>query len=171
MDTKTILVLSIVANVVLAILLFFKSALNEILVHWWRERRAAKQDRDDAILRTYMSVLPAATHALTIMSFNLILTRGNPLPTGRALVEAHQQQAWVQFGRAIKTINDSLPRLPLELQRRVTEDLGQVFKLFTDRMVPENEAEFWRAYQDIYSKAAEIRTHMRGRYLKGRVAF
>jgi len=42
---KYLLYISIVANIVLVVLLFFKSAINKILEEWWKEKQARRKEK------------------------------------------------------------------------------------------------------------------------------
>lgn len=67
MDYKTILIISIALNVFLFVLLFFKSAINGIIIEWWKARKAEKKEKTnkldnlktllEKITRYYITVL------------------------------------------------------------------------------------------------------------------
>ena len=45
MDNKIILIVSIVLNIAFAILFFFKSSVNSILIEWWKGRNSIKDEK------------------------------------------------------------------------------------------------------------------------------
>ena len=67
MDNEIILIISIVLNILLVILLFFKSSINSIFLEWWKERKSEKSEKlnklnnlktlIEKITRYYISVL------------------------------------------------------------------------------------------------------------------
>ena len=51
-----ILIISIILNIVLAILLFFKSAINNIIIEWWKARKEEKKEKINKLnnLKTFI---------------------------------------------------------------------------------------------------------------------
>ena len=52
MFSETLLIISIILNIFLAILLFFKSAINNILLEWWKEKKALSECFENNLLKT-----------------------------------------------------------------------------------------------------------------------
>lgn len=56
MFSETLLIISIILNIFLAVLLFFKSAINNILLDWWKGKKAEKNEKINKLnnLKTFI---------------------------------------------------------------------------------------------------------------------
>lgn len=117
-------IITAVAIIELA-LLFFKSALNEILVHWWKSRKERKwKERED--LREAYDCLHKMSSELTTVLF-LYHVLGNVSRVEWALYfETYQKPAMVKFSKLQGSLNEIRLRLPKNIRKIVDETYGEM---------------------------------------------
>ena len=74
---NTYLLISIIINLFLAVLLFFKSSINNIVLEWWKERRSQRNDKI-SILNKIKVTLEKATIYYIIILIDALQLQQNP---------------------------------------------------------------------------------------------
>lgn len=75
MQDNYLLIISLIINCILACILFFKSALNEILKQWWLQRQSAKKDKRERLSDIRLSLLKLqATFPFLLLDIVMVKT-------------------------------------------------------------------------------------------------
>jgi len=130
---RTLLILSLVVNGVLGITLFFKSAIDSILVEWWKEHRSRKGKQHDLLLELNHRVTTLDRSHLQLM-LGLGMQHMATTAEDRALATQTLQHAVREY---VQT-NDFLEKHALDFPRpirRLVEDLQRTAKLDADAML------------------------------------
>lgn len=109
-----LLVLSLTGNFVIIVVLFFKSALNEIVVHWFKERTRRREKTHDILreLNQHMTVLQR-NH------FQLMLGLGLIQMATTAADQALARETFDEARRQIEQTNEFLDQHELEFPQSV----------------------------------------------------
>ena len=67
MEDETILVISIVLNISRAVLLFFKSTINSILIEWWKKRKIEKNEKIEKLNNLKTLVGKTTRYYITVL--------------------------------------------------------------------------------------------------------
>ena len=105
------LIISITINILFALLLLFRSALNDILKEWWSEKRKARKESRDRLVAVRSSLLKLSNAA----SLLLILTATKRIETDPVLQEQlkrHWDGTAKSYGEIREAIVKDEPLLP-----------------------------------------------------------
>jgi hypothetical protein len=112
----TVLIISLAINILFALLLFFRSALNDIVKEWWSEKRKTRKESKDRliVLRSNLLKLSNASSLL------LILTATNQIETN-PIVKQQMKLQWdgvtKSYGEIRETIIKDDPLLPSDIRQ------------------------------------------------------
>ena len=110
-----ILIISIVLNVVLAICIFFKSALNDILKEYWRNKQERKRQRNQRIidLRKHLSAIQSA------VTSNLVIIAvwwNADNPEKEAIYKGHLETSLKISGESFRAAREDLIYYPEDIK-------------------------------------------------------
>ena len=157
---RVILVLSLVANGVLGIALFFKGALNDMLTHWYKER-TKRHDKDRDLLVELNQRMAGLQRDYFQMLVSLGLQHQATTRQDRALAE----RTFNETTRSLRTTNEFLERHDIEFSphiRDLIRELRQTMVLPADAVrgaLP--GAEVMRRSNEINAATESIRAEIR----------
>ena len=112
----TVLIISVSVNIVFAMLLFFRSALNDIVKEWWLEKRKARKESKDRLVALRSNLLKLSN----VSSLLLILTATNQIETDQ-IVKQQMKSQWDGVAKSYGEIRDTIikndPLLPSDIRR------------------------------------------------------
>ncbi len=123
MKESYVLWASVALNFVLALILFFRTALNEILLDWYKRSRQ-RRDRLRTLLlelRKHMSSF-AQDYFLVLVGAGLELMGGEMAPAGRK----YREEAGERLKEANDFLDHRLPEFPQTIRTLVGELRGRV---------------------------------------------
>jgi len=115
-----VLAISIAVNIILALLLFFRSALNDILKEWWLEKRKARKESRDRLVALRSNLLKLSNAS----SLLLILTAMNQIetdPTAKQQTKQNWDETAKSYGGIRKAIIKDEALLPNDIRREYKE--------------------------------------------------
>jgi hypothetical protein len=116
----TVLIISVAVNIVLTLLLFFRSALNDIVKEWWSEKRKTRKESRDRLVALRSSLLKLSNTS----SLLLILTATNQIETDATVkqqMKPHWDAAAKLYGEIREAIVKDDPLLPSDIRREFKE--------------------------------------------------
>jgi len=122
-----ILSASLILNVILAVLLFFKSALNSMLFHWYQEHRK-RQDKTREILLELNTRMSSFHSDYFMLLVNMGLSHLATTPRDRALAE----ETFNEAGKTMQSTNEFFDRYDLEFPepiRALVSELRRAIKI------------------------------------------
>jgi len=112
----TVLIISLAVNLLFALLLFFRSALNDIVKEWWLEKRKARKESKDRLVALRSNLLKLSN----VSSLLLILTATNQIETDQ-IVKQQMKSQWDGVAKSYGEIRDTIikndPLLPSDIRR------------------------------------------------------
>jgi hypothetical protein len=118
---RVVLVLSLLGNSVLIVALFFKSALNDIVSHWYKERLKRK-DKIREIL------LELGRHMVTLQRDYLLMLLGLGLQqmATTAADRKFADKAFNYAGKSLKAANDFMDKHDLEFPQSIRDVIAEL---------------------------------------------
>jgi hypothetical protein len=112
----TVLIISLAINLLFALLLFFRSALNDIIKEWWSEKRKARKESKDRLVVLRSNLLKLSN----VSSLLLILTATNQIETDPMVKQQMKLQSdgvAKSYGEIREAIIKDDPLLPSDIRR------------------------------------------------------
>jgi hypothetical protein len=115
-----LLIISVAVNLILALSLFFRSALNDIVKEWWAEKRKARKESKERLVVLRSNLLKLSNTS----SLLLILTATNQIetdPVVKQQMKSHWDSAVKSYGQIREAIIKDDPLLPNDIRREYRE--------------------------------------------------
>jgi hypothetical protein len=120
-----LLIISVAVNILLAFLVFFRSALNDIIKEWWLEKRKTRKESKDRLVALRSNLVKLSNSS----SLLLILTATNEIETDPVM----RQQMKPQWGSAAKSYGEIREAI-IRDEALLPNDLRQGWKEFEAEM-------------------------------------
>lgn len=120
-----LLIISVAVNILLAFLVFFRSALNDIIKEWWLEKRKTRKESKDRLVALRSNLVKLSNSS----SLLLILTATNEIETDPVM----RQQMKPQWGSAAKSYGEIREAI-IRDEALLPNDLRQGWKEFKAEM-------------------------------------
>ena len=111
-----LLIISVAVNILLAFLVFFRSALNDIVKEWWLEKRKTRKESKDRLVALRSNLVKLSNSS----SLLLILTATNQIetdPVMRQQMKLQWDSAAKSYGEIREAIIRDEPLLPNDLRQ------------------------------------------------------
>lgn len=113
---KILFVISIIFNIVLAITVFFRSALNEIFKQWWLEKRQAKKEHKQHLIDLRSNLLRLSRLSSTILIFQA-MANAKTDPRIKKQMFDNSKPTLAQWAEINNTIEESTVHYPKDIQQ------------------------------------------------------
>ncbi len=120
---RVLLALSLAGNFVLAPLLFFKSALNEIVAHWYKER-TRRREKNREILRELNQRMVAFQRDYFLLLLSHTIQQNAPDESTRAVAA----RTFKEMGQCLKTTTEFLDRHELDFPQPIRDAIRELRK-------------------------------------------
>ncbi|MHC4476876.1 MAG: hypothetical protein ACYTEL_14610 [Planctomycetota bacterium] len=134
------LIISVVGNLTLLAMFFFKSALNEILKEWWLEKRKQKRESKNRLveLRKRLITMQRLTPSMLINQANLKYITDPSVKDRDTVRQSKMIEEWGQANRYVLENEVYYPKDIRALYREYSEKLGKALaEIITDEMYKE----------------------------------
>jgi len=120
-----VLIISLILNLILAPILFFKSALNEIVKEWWKEKRKRKiESRNHLVeLRKRLIRIQNWSHLMLINQASIKYITD---PIAKAKLTTSHEEIKKEWGEANRYILDNEIHYP--------EDIKKLYKEYSEKL-------------------------------------
>jgi hypothetical protein len=152
LDSRLVTILSLIANFILAIIIFFKTALNEMLVEWWRDRKEKKEEE----YQTYLNLrnnLKDLFHG----TISLQISAQGSLYGG--LSEENKKRSIDKWGKLWSDIENNEMKYNRKIREKIWEYIKlcrqQNAKIIDSDLPPQDLREFSEARKPIEDKVME----------------
>lgn len=106
-------------------LLFFKSALNDILVAWYKHKKERKREERQDLRKTYNCLHRMWAELTTTLLMYPIVENADEYKKMH-IFETHQKPAMVKFSKLQDSLNELRLRLPKNVRKIVDETYGEM---------------------------------------------
>ena len=113
-------------------LLFFKSALNEILVGWWKRKKERKREEREYSIKTYQCLSKMFSEFISILFLHQSINDAKP--SERQLYSTYQKSALDRFSELRDSVDKIRIRLPGNVREIVDRVLGEMTLKFRDAL-------------------------------------
>ncbi|MBC2703098.1 hypothetical protein [Desulfobacula sp.] len=117
---NTITIISVILNIILVLLVFFKTALNEILKEWWQDKRNSQKELKERLI-TLRSTLLELSNTSTLL---LILTAAKKNEKDIEVQKMYKEKwdnALSTYGELTDFITKNLPYYPIKVRKQYEE--------------------------------------------------
>lgn len=149
------LIISLIINAVFAILLLFKSALNDILVDWWKDKKKEKNEKIERLnnLKNYLE--NTGTLYVSILIF-FIVKQNKPEYLVKTDFERRYNENTTKLGEIINDISKSERFYPTDLRSEVKSYIETNGNFIVEAVNKNDVASIYRNINIIQSKTNEL---------------
>jgi len=124
---KILLVISIICNLLLLIAVFFRSALNEIVKHWWIEKKQAKKEHKQQLLDLRSNLLKLSRLSPTILLFQAMINSQEDQDVKAQMFDNSKPTLaqWRDINNSIEENDIHYPRDLRELYAKFRREMGK----------------------------------------------
>ena len=126
MSKNILFIISLSINFILACLLFFKSALNEILKEWWLQRQSARKDKQKRLSDIRMSLLKLKA-SFPYLLLDIAIAKEDP-----KLASETRASHFKETANAFKQANENLRENEIYCDDETQYLLKELTKTFED---------------------------------------
>ncbi|MBA7509757.1 hypothetical protein ES705_01723 [subsurface metagenome] len=123
----------IIIIIIQALLLFLKSALNDILVAWYKHIKERKREEREYLIKTYQYLSKMLNEFISI--FFLHQSINDAKPSERQLYSIYQKRALDRFSELQDSVDKIKIRLPENVREIVDRVLSEMTPKFRDALV------------------------------------
>ena len=113
-----LLIISLIVNLVLLLLVFFKSALNEIVKEWWLYKRKAKREKREKLIALRSYILEIG-HLSNMVLFGLASLKVVTDEETKQFNEKYSDDSRKKWGEIRQKISDEEIHYPIELRNDI----------------------------------------------------
>ena len=152
MDNEIILIVSIVLNVLLAILFFLKSSINNILLEWWKEKKSEKNEKTNKLNNLKTIVEKISRYYITILIDELRQQYQPEILDNPSFIKRHSESV-EKLGSMLEEISKSERYYPADI-RLVVRNFTSKNSAYLEQLIRnKNNSSIYKITQNIQDES------------------
>ncbi len=152
---NTFLLISIIINVFLVILLFFKSSINNIVLEWWKEKRSQRNDKI-TILNKLKVTLGKVTIYYTIILIDAIQLQQNPEIINNIDYKNRNSDTAKKLGGLLDEISVSERFYPSSLREKIKKFISKNSDYLVQILENKNTISIYKIAKEVQDESDKI---------------
>ena len=152
---NTYLLISIIINLFLAVLLFFKSSINNIVLEWWKERRSQRNDKI-SILNKIKVTLEKATIYYIIILIDALQLQQNPEIINNIDYKNRNSETAKKLGNLLDEISISERFYPSSLRVNIKNFISKNSAYLVQILDNKNTVSIYKLVKEVQDESDKI---------------
>lgn len=155
MEDETILVISIVLNISRAVLLFFKSTINSILIEWWKKRKIEKNEKIEKLNNLKTLVGKTTRYYITVLIDELQQQYHSEILNNPNFINRHSETV-NKLGNILEEISKSERFYPSDLRLKVRKFTSKNSEYLEKLINNKNTDSIYKITEDIQDDSYKL---------------